>query len=103
MNRVRDGDLYKKITVKNKTFELRYGYYEDFERHTGEPIPIYPDFKLHPVYTDEGYPFVTQMQELCIHGESKFKDGYCVDCRHFTQGDELIGICSCEKNRKTHH
>ena len=100
MHHAKDGELYKVVTVMGKAFELRYGYYEDFERARGEPIPIYPDFKSNPVYTEDGQPFVTQMQEPCIHGESKFADAFCVDCRHFVQGEELIGICSCKKNRK---
>ena len=46
MREIRDGDLYKTVTVHGKTFELRYGYYEEYERESlfSEPIPIYPDF-----------------------------------------------------------
>ena len=101
MHRPRDGDLYKVVTVFGKVFALRYGYYEEFERSRGEPIPIYPNFRKAPVYTEEGYPFVTQMQELCEHGESRFDDGCCADCRYYRDGDELIGICLCEKNRRS--
>ena len=99
MNSKKDGDLYKVVTVRGVSFELRYGYYEDFERGVGEPIPIYPDFRKTPEYTDDGYPFVTQMQELCEHGESRFEDGCCADCRYFLDGDELFGICACPDNR----
>ena len=100
MNKIRDGDLYKIISLFGKKFEIRYGYYEEYERGRGEPIPIYPDFTRSPEYTDEGYPFVTQMQELCEHGESKLSDAYCVDCKYYRHGDEMIGICGCEKNKK---
>ena len=96
---IKDGDLYKRVTVFGRTFELRYGYYVEYERSSGEPIPIYPDFTLTPEYTKNGYPFVTQMQALCPHGKSKFSDGCCVDCKYYHHGDDLIGICTCEKNR----
>ena len=100
MNRKKDGDLYKIVTLHGVSFELRYGYYEEFERKGGEPIPIYPDFRRAPRYTSDGHPFVTQMQELCEHGESRFADGCCADCRHYRDGEELIGICTCPENRK---
>ena len=100
MNKIRDGDLYRVVELFGQRFELRYGYYEEYERHSGEPVPIYPDFKKSPVYSEDGHPFVTQMQELCAHGESKFTDGCCVDCKHYSHGDDLIGICTNEKNMK---
>ena len=100
MNQAKDGDLYKVVTVGERQFELYYGYYEDYEKHAGEPVPIYPDFLLTPVFTDDGMPLVTQMQALCEHGDSRFDDGLCVDCRYFVHGDDLIGICSCEEKRK---
>lgn len=100
MSNIRDGDLFKVITLHGITFEIFYGYYEDFERKRGEPVPIYPDFKRSPVYTNDGYPFVTQMQELCNHGTSSFEEGCCVDCEFYEQGKELIGICKNAKNKK---
>lgn len=100
MNKIRDGDLYKTVELHGEVFELRYGYYEEFERDKGEPIPIYPDFKRNPKYTNEGYPFVTQMQELCEFGKSKFDDGCCGECAYYEEGNELIGICTNIKNKK---
>ena len=100
MNKIKDGDLYKTVTLHGVTFTLRYGYYEAFERETGEPIPIYPNFKEKPIYTPDGRPFVTQMQELCEYGESHFEDGCCADCRYYHDGEELIGVCECPENRK---
>lgn len=100
MHKIRDGDLYRVVELFGQRFELHYGYYEEYERHSGEPVPIYPDFKKSPVYSEDGHPFVTQMQELCAHGESKFTDGCCVDCKHYSHGDDLIGICTNEKNMK---
>lgn len=100
MHKIRDGDLYRVVELFGQRFELRYGYYEEYERHSSEPVPIYPDLKKSPVYSEDGHPFVTQMQELCAHGESKFTDGCCVDCKHYSHGDDLIGICTNEKNVK---
>ena len=97
MNKAKDGELYKTISLGGKKFEIRYGYYEDYERESGEPIPIYPDFLKNPCQTDDGRPFVTQMQSLCEHGTSSFKDGFCVDCKHFIEGEDLIGICGREE------
>ena len=100
MSHAKDGDLYKVVSLHGRSFELRYGYYEEREREQCEPIPIYPDFIKDPQYTAEGYPFVTQMQELCTHGESRFAEGCCVDCKYYCDGDELIGICLCPQNKK---
>lgn len=103
MKKYVEGELFKIITLHGRSFELRYGYYEDYERESeySEPIPIYPDFLKEPQYTDEGHPFVTQMQTLCEHGKSNYSDGVCADCSHFLYGEELIGICKCESRRKT--
>lgn len=99
MDKIKEGDLYKIIDLHGHTFELRYGYYEEYERGKGEPVPIFPDFIKNPQYTKEGFPFVTQMQELCPHGSSSFSDGCCVDCVHYSQGEDLIGICTNAKNK----
>ena len=100
MNGKKDGDLYKVVTIHGEIFELRYGYYEEFERSIGDPIPIYPDLRRSPRYTKDGYPFVTQMQELCEYGASKFSVGCCAVCRYFRDGEELFGICICPENRR---
>ena len=99
----KEGDLYGVVTTFGKSFELRYGYYEECDRQNPlcEPIPIYPDFGKTPIYTPDGRPFVTQMQELCEHGESHFEDGCCADCRYYRDGEDLIGICMCEKNKRS--
>lgn len=96
-----EGDLFKIISLHGRTFEIRYGYYEDYERKSefSEPIPIYPDFLKNPVYTEDGYPFVTHMQSLCEHGNSYYIEGCCSDCSHFEDGDDFIGICICDKRR----
>lgn len=103
MNKIyKEGDLYKVITLLGKTFEVRYGYYSEKERLSkfGEVLPIYPDFLKLPVYTDEGQPFVTQMQDICDFyvGEPNGED--CYSCKHYHHGDDLLGICICDFNRK---
>ena len=101
MNRIREGDLYKIITVCGKVFELYYGYYDEIEREGKytDPIPIYPDFIKEPIYTDDGYSFATEMQDICSHFLGREGEDSCFACCHFEKGDELIGICKCEKRR----
>ena len=99
MNDIKEGDLYGVLDIHGHTIELRYGYYEEIDRARGELIPIYPDFKKHPLYTREGYPLVTQMQEPCEHKDAPHADGYCFDCRYFKGCLDLIGICENGKNK----
>ena len=101
MNRARDGDLYKRIPLYDKVFEIFYGYYEEFEKESafGEPTPIYPDLAQSPVYTPAGSPIVTHMQPLCPYGDSKFPDGCCIDCSHFSPEEDLFGICQCPQRQ----
>lgn len=95
----KEGDVYKDVTLYGRTFRLFYGYYEDFERNSGdnEPIPIYPDFIKEPVYTSDGYPFVTAMQDICEYYIGRKKGDSCMDCKHFEPSQELFGICKCER------
>ena len=100
-NTAKEGDLYKSVTVFGKTFELYYGYYEEYERHSkfNEPVPIYPNFKDEPQYTENGCPFVTEMQAACEHYKGKPDEHICYGCEHFGKGDELIGICKLKQKR----
>lgn len=99
----KEGDLYKVITTHGKTFEIRYGYYEEIDRYSkyNDPIEIYPNFVKNPVYTDDGIPFATAMQDACKHfkGE-KDADSTCYQCSYYEKCEELLGICICLKNRK---
>lgn len=97
----KEGDLYKIIRLHGASFEIRYGYYEEIDRHN-EPMEIYPDFLKVPVYTDDGFPFVTHMQTPCDHYRWKGKDSDkdCSTCIYMERGEELIGICRCKKNQK---
>ena len=94
-----DGDIYKRITVFGVSFELKYGYYEEYERQSGEPVPIYPDFIGEPMYTKDGQPFVTAMQNACMHFSGEDKSLGCYGCKHFSEGEDLIGICRNDKRR----
>ena len=95
---IRDGDLYEILEVYGHRFEIRYGYYEEYERERFEPIPIYPLFRKNPLYTSDGYPLATQMQEPCEEYNPKNADidnERCADCIHFYNEDKnIIGICS---------
>ena len=98
----KEGDLYKVVSTFGRTFELRYGYYGDCDRKY-EPDVIYPDFLKEPVYTDDGAPLVTMMQDACKHYKGKAKrtpDTACADCKYFGRGEEWFGICKCPHNRE---
>ena len=100
-----EGELYRVVTTFGKTFELRYGYYAECDRHNPLCLPavIYPDFLKEPLFTEEGMPFVTMMQDACMHyrGEAKrTPDTTCAECSYFQRGEEWFGICTCQKNKK---
>ncbi|MBR6676774.1 MAG: hypothetical protein IKL24_05535 [Clostridia bacterium] len=97
----KEGDLYKTINLCGKSFEIRYGFYEERDRHSqyAEPIEIYPDFIKAPQYTDDGKPFVTAIQPPCKSFDGKKNvNSVCEDCRYYKHGEELIGICTCPDN-----
>ena len=100
-----EGELYKTVELHGKTFTLYYGYYDECDRKNPlcEPIVIYPDFTKEPTYTDEGEPFVTMMQDACLHyiGNAKHTPNTtCAECKYFKRGKEWFGICRAESNRK---
>lgn len=100
--RPKEGDLYKRITVGGRIFELYYGYYEEFERTHGDPMPIYPDLLADPAYTDSGAPIVTEMQDMCEDGTLRVRDLQdmcCGNCTYFSSSDDLFGVCV--KHKKT--
>jgi len=96
---IREGDVFDTVSLDGKTFEIRYGYYEDYERESGEPIPIYPDLKNDPIYGESGKRIVTFIQESCESFESRCDE--CLDetdcgfCKHYreTHPGILLGIC----------
>lgn len=100
----KEGDLYKVVAVHGAVFELRYGYYDDKDR--GDPPDvIYPDFDREPLYTNEGLPFATRMQDACelyIGDRERSEDSVCGECRHFKHFEEWIGVCCHVEKRKNH-
>ncbi len=98
-----EGELYKILNIDGCIFEIKYGYYEECDRKNPvvEPMPIYPDFIKNPVYTSDGSPFVTKMQDVCRYYNGKdIVDKECAECEYYRHGDELIGICTCFVNKK---
>ena len=98
----KEGELYKTVKIFGKVLELRYGYYDDIDRNHPPDI-IYPDFKKAPIYTDNGEPFVTMMQDACplFLGDTEITtDTTCADCDYFLRSEEWFGICKND-NKKT--
>lgn len=101
-NKKSEGDIYKTITVSDRSFVIRYGFYSDTERLYGEPIPILPDFEANPLYDQNGRPYVTRIQDSCTHyktGDGRAGDSWCADCIYYCGGRDEIGLCLCEQNK----
>jgi len=99
-----EGDLYKVINLYGHTFSLYYGYYErcDRENPAVDPMPIYPDFLSEPMFTNEGFAFVTKMQDPCKHYSGKSgRFNECAECHYYLHGDDLLGICTCPRNKQS--
>ena len=76
---VKEGDLYRVLEIGGARFEIRYGYYEELDRvgKYNDPIPIYPNFLENPQYNNEGYPFVTEMQDTCVYYDGSKTQEFC--------------------------
>lgn len=101
----KEGDFYKEFAVGGHTFNIFYGYYEEFERESpfNDPMPIYPDFTKEPHYTAEGIPLVTAMQNVCEYYSGKNdEDSSCSDCVFFQSCQELFGLCYCSQNKRSY-
>lgn len=96
MEKIKNGDLYKIINIKGKELEIRYGYYEEYEKDYHEPVPIYPDLLSVPLLTDCGERIVTAMQSVCERFEGGDPELGCFSCRHFKAEEDLIGICNAQ-------
>lgn len=96
----KEGDLYKVLQVAGHIFEIRYGYYEEFERLHNEPMAIYPDFMKEPRYSERGEPLVTAMQDICQHFLGIPEGDTCGECRYYRRGEDLIGLCTCPRRGK---
>lgn len=98
-----EGDLFKVIESHGKTFEIRYGFYEERDRYNqyAEPMAIYPNFEEHPTFTDAGVPFVTAMQNPCEHfAGTRDDNSSCEDCAFYRHSEELLGTCVCPNRRQ---
>ena len=96
----KEGDLYKIIRLYGKTFEIRYGFYEECDRYTqfAEPMEIYPNFIKEPQYTDEGIPFATAIQIPCENFSGEMdENSTCEECSFYQSCEELLGICTCPR------
>ena len=97
-----EGELFKRVELCGRVFELRYGYYEEKDRRSLPDI-IYPDFAVNPIYTDDGRPFVTMMQDACENYSGKLArcgDSICKDCDYLGERVEWLGVCECTRNRR---
>lgn len=97
-----EGELYKIINLHGRVFEIRYGYYEECDRQNPivKPMPIYPDLIKEPIFTNDGFRFVTKMQDACRYYKGKeVIDKGCAECEHYRHGAELIGVCSHIENK----
>ena len=99
----KEGELYEAVSVFGKTFEIYYGYYEDFERNSiyNDPVPIYPDLIKNPEYGTDGRRIVTEMQIACEDYSGSADDDSCAKCVHFTKGEKLFGLCDFSKESGT--
>ncbi len=98
-----EGALFKIIELEGNRFEIRYGFYNEEDRHSryAEPVAIYPDFKKNPRYTDAGIPFITAMQPPCEYFDGRLDENSgCGDCNFYQNGEELLGLCNCPRNRQ---
>lgn len=102
MDNHKEGELYKSISVGGEIFEIIYGFYDECERGNWPTTPIFPDFLKEPMYTNDGIPFVTASQQICEDYKPKqivSGEEWCNDCEYFETGEEIIGLCKCEKRR----
>ncbi len=100
----KEGELYKIYEVGGYTFEIRYGYYAESERGRVEPLPIFPDFRKTPVYTEDGYPLAALIHSACRYykSENLKPENYCGDCIHYSEPKLEIAICKCKKRCISH-
>ena len=99
-----EGDLHSIVTIGPYTFELRYGYCDEQDRATGEPYILYPDLVSEILYTEDGHRIVTALQSICAHyvpPDGQEQEDCCYTCRFYPDHQSEIGICRCEKMRRT--
>ena len=98
----KEGELYTTVSCYGYSFELRYGYYEETDRATGEPVIIYPDLQNNRFFDDRGNPLVTAIQSSCEFYEATDKtqpEECCSDCIFYSDSKNEIDVCLCpERN-----
>ena len=102
LTRPKEGDIFETVNIDGHSFVIRYGYYDQQERYTSPPLPIYPNFLTNPVHTSDGYPLITRIQDACQHyrtSDASEGDDWCADCIHCSCTGNEIGICLCSHNR----
>ena len=104
VNTPREGDLHSVVTIGSHTFELRYGYCDEQDRATGEPYILYPDLMSECCYTEDGYRIVAALQNNCAYyvpPAGQEREDCCYTCCFYPDQLSEIGICRCEKMRRT--
>ncbi|MGI6499951.1 MAG: hypothetical protein ACOX1S_03560 [Anaerostipes sp.] len=99
-----EGEVYKVYEIEDKSFTIYYGYYSDLDREGEVLLPIFPNFYLDPVYTKEGFPYCTRIQDTCHHyccRHGGSGDGWCSDCVYYPDESMEIAVCMCNKRKIT--
>lgn len=100
--KIKPGDLYKKITVAGREFEVLYMDCGEFDpEQVGYMIPSFPFFDEQPEYTDDRYPFTNALNDSCEYYKTNEArpDRTCRDCIYFKDAVEEIGVCRCTARR----
>lgn len=101
--KIQAGDLYKKITVAGREFEIRYMDFGTVDPdQPGYMIPDFPYFEDEPMYTDDQYPFTNRMNDSCefYATNAEHPDRWCNDCIYFKDAVEEIGVCRCTARKR---
>ncbi len=102
MEKTQEGTLYRTLNIEGVILDIFYGYYSEHERELWDPTPIFPDLKTERFFTEVGHRLVRADQDVCTEYSPKPKvsgENWCNDCKHYSHGEEIIGICRCKKNK----
>ena len=87
---------------KNQTFifgETIIEVLSEFDTSSGRYILDLPDLEENQIFTNDGEPLVTAVQDCCTYIDDAFDCGSCRFYKPNHPGD-LIGICSNPQNKK---
>lgn len=99
----REGELYRNVSVGGHLLELYYGYYEDGDRANSDPVVLYPDFFERPLFTGDGHPLVSAVQQPCEHYRPPAEgrpEECCSDCSYYPDSRAEIAVCQCPAMRR---